>query len=208
MFWRSRAFSEYSASVRTFFGTLTIAPENDALLDALARIELCEKGTDFDTLTDAERFRVRCTVGGREITKYLKRVREGEKDRSYRDAFRYLFIAEPHQSDASSSLKKGRPHWHCLVHETDIARPLVLPHEFAVNSNGEPITDKYGNAFLSDTAFLKRQWKMGYSRFMLCQTPTAATYTTKYLTKEDTQVRIRASGNYGNGGSRDGVVVT
>lgn len=206
MFWRGRAFTEYQNAPRSFFGTLTVSPINDVMIDALARIELAERGTDFDVLTDAEKFRVRCVVGGREVTKYLKRLREGEAGREKPD-FRYLLVAEQHASAKSSELKRGRPHWHVLFHEVHGGAPLVTADEIAVNSEGVPIADKYGNWYVADTSFLRRQWHAGHSRMQLCGSPQAATYLTKYLTKEDLSVRIRASGRYGKtdegGGQND-----
>lgn len=200
LFWRGRAFSEYQTAFRSFFGTLTLTPENDVMIDALARVEQAEKGTDFDTVETVEQFRIRCEVGGREVTKWIKRLREGNTVHAP-PVFRYLLVAEAHNGSASSELKRGRPHWHVLLHETDVGAPLVLPHEFAVDKSGRPITDKYGNGYVSDTAFLKSQWKAGLSRFQLCGTPQAATYLTKYLTKDTSSVRIRASSRYGNTGA-------
>ena len=201
MFWSARAVAEYQSAVRTIFGTLTISPENDAIIDATARLEQAAMGTDFDRLDEAAKFRVRCAVGGREITKFIKRLRGSRPGDT--PQFRYLLVAEAHNGSTTSELKRGRPHWHCLIHETDASALLVLGGEWAKGKNGAPISDKYGNPSVADTAFLKRQWKLGFSSFALCQTPQAAAYVCKYLTKEDAQVRIRASGGYGGGRDQD-----
>lgn len=196
MQWRARAISEFRMAQRSLFGTLTVDPEHDAQIDALARLELSEAGVDFDRLSEAEKFIERCKIGGREITKYLKRLREGDT-RHDRPDFRYLLVAEAHNGVRTSELKRNRPHWHILLHEMDLSHPLVLPDEWATSANGVPLTDRYGNSQVGNSAFLKAQWRLGHSSFALCRTVQAAAYVCKYLTKEDAQVRIRASGRYG-----------
>lgn len=192
MFWSARALAEFNSAVRSLFGTLTVAPENDVMIDAIARIEQAEIGTDFDRLSDADKFRIRCAIGGREITKWIKRLRSTGAE------FRYLLVAEQHNGVNTSDLKKGRPHWHCLLHEVNASALLVQADEWSRRENGEVRTDKYGNSLVDDKSFLKGQWKLGHSSFALCRTPLAAGYICKYLTKEDMSIRIRASGRYGN----------
>lgn len=197
MFWAARAITEFQKSHTTFFGTLTLDPQRDVEIDALARIELSERGVDFDRdLTAAERFRVRTRYGGMEITRWLKRLREGDRFRE-KPQFRYLLIAEAHNGAKTSEAKRGRPHWHVLLHECTGDFRLVLPGEWMRKSNGQPATDQHGNPLVGDHAFLKQQWTYGLSRWALCRTPQAASYLCKYLTKEEARVRLRASFRYG-----------
>lgn len=113
---------------------------------------------------------------------------------------RYLLVAEAHASGKTSDLKRGRPHFHCLIHQAEGAQ-LVEPHEWARKPTGDVRSDKYGNPLVDDTAFLKREWKLGFSSFAMCRTPQAASYVCKYLTKEEAATRIRASFRYGSGGT-------
>lgn len=196
MFWAARATAEFNSASRTIFGTLTTTPERDVYVDALARLSLSEKGVDFDRLGPVDQFRERTRYAGLEITKYLKRLREGDARRGKAD-FRYLLIAEAHDSAATSDAKRGRPHWHVLFHEKEPNGALALPDEWAVTPDGLPATDKYGNPYLTKTAFLKKQWNWGHSSFALCRSPQAAAYLCKYLTKSETPGRVRASFRYG-----------
>lgn len=197
LFWQARAVDEWIKSPRTIFGTLTTTPNFDMEVDALARISLAEKGVDFDRdLNAVEQFRARVRIGGLEVTKFLKRIREGDANRG-RPRIRYLLVAEAHDGGRTSDTKRHRPHWHMLLHEQDKEGKLVLDHEWAVDPNGELRADKWGNPYLSNDSFLKSQWPHGHSSFALCSTPQAAGYLCKYLTKDETNVRIRASFLYG-----------
>lgn len=192
VFWQGRAFSEYNAAYRTIFGTLTVSPEWDYVLDQRAFVRLAERGVNFDDLPEGEKFCERVKEGGFEITDYLKRLR-GDRKAKRSPVFRYLLIAEAHSAHGA---KQGRPHWHVLFHETDEMRPLVLPDEWLKKADGSIRTDKHGNALVDNSAYIKRHWKLGFSSFALAGTVQAATYLCKYLTKE-ASVRIRASYLYG-----------
>lgn len=194
LMWRAKAFEEYSRSPRTYFGTLTTSPSFDLALDAEIQIAESARGVDFGRLTVPEQFNLRVKYGGQEVTRYLKRLR-GDSKAARRLAFRYLLIAEAHASKQTAGAKVGRPHWHVLFHETIKGGPLVMPDEFATGKSGIR-TDKYGNAYLADDAFLKRQWTAGHSRFQIAGSSQAATYVCKYLTKEANH-RIRCSFRYG-----------
>lgn len=191
MFWQARAVAEFQSAPRTLFGTLTVDPVYDVRIDATARLELAERGVDFDRLEDSSKFRARVKYGGREVTNWLKRLREGDT-RHAKPAFRYLLVAEVHKGASPESVKRGRPHWHVLLHECDMSVPLVNHDEWSGK------TDRYGNITVSDESFLKAQWRIGFSSFSHCRTPQAAGYLCKYLTKQDAQVRIRASFKYGH----------
>lgn len=198
MFWSARAVTEWTIAPTTLFGTLTLRPEKDVEVDALARVHLAERGVDFDRdLSRDEQFRARVKFAGLELTKFLKRVREGDVRRGRPD-IRYLLIAEAHNGALTSDAKRYRPHWHCLLHEQTKDARLVMPDEWARKPSGDLACDKYGNPYLSDASFLKRQWIYGYSTFALCRTPQAAGYLCKYLTKAELDTRIRASFRYGD----------
>lgn len=197
MFWQARAVDEWGRSPRTWFGTLTFRPDVDVHVDAEARLELHKKGVAFDELSPDEQFRTRVLVGGRRVTRFLKRLRENPSGRT---RFRYLLVAEAHKGATSSGVKANRPHWHCLLHEVANEAPLVAPDEIAHRANGAVLTDRHGNPVVADSSFLKRQWHDGFSSFALCRSPQAAGYLCKYLTKEESSVRIRASFRYGNPG--------
>lgn len=71
----------------------------------------------------------------------------------------------------SEAHKSGLPHYHILVHEVS---PL------------EQVGERT----------LRRQWKLGHSKFNLVEGTAAAGYVSKYLTK-DASARVRASVRYG-----------
>lgn len=101
--WRMRASAETSAALRTWFGTITLSPEEQFRLVASARANLRRAGTDYDDLSHDEQFRESCKLLVAHMQRYLKRLRkEG-------CVFRYLWVIERHKS--------GAPHVHILVHE-------------------------------------------------------------------------------------------
>lgn len=104
--WAARARAEISAAPRTWFGTLTLGPDQHRLMQLRATSRLAKGGTDFDALSDPQQFAERHHEIGVELTKWLKRVRKNS------DAtLRCLLVAEAH--------KNGLPHYHCLIHETE-----------------------------------------------------------------------------------------
>lgn len=103
--WALRARSEVLASLRTWFGTITLAPENHFRMLTQARQRLHRGGTVFEALSEREQFAERHRETSAEITKWLKRVRHHAKV-----PLRVLLVVERHKS--------GLPHYHCLVHET------------------------------------------------------------------------------------------
>lgn len=102
--WRFRAITELKASVRTWFGTLTLAPENQFRMTNLARTRLLKGGTKWEQLSEAERLQETCREITREFQKYMKRLRKKHS------GLRYLMVYEQHKS--------GLPHIHVLLHET------------------------------------------------------------------------------------------
>lgn len=108
--WRSRAEIETRLSPRTWFGTLTLSPEAQYKYGLRAALAAARYGADFEALDPADQFRRRHVEISKEITKYLKRIRERSGA-----LLRYLFVAEAHKS--------GLPHYHVLLHEVFIDRP-------------------------------------------------------------------------------------
>lgn len=102
--WTARANAESVVAVRNWFGTLTLRPEAHLHYANRARRRLSKQGVDFDALPFGEQFIERHREIGRELTKYVKRVRK-----ETRAQFRFIMVAEHHKS--------GLPHYHCLVHE-------------------------------------------------------------------------------------------
>lgn len=102
--WSFRAKNEVSLSVRTWFGTLTLSPENHHLYLSMARERMSAQDIDFDTLDPKDQFALRHQAIGVALTKWLKRIRKESGAR-----LRYLLVAEAHKS--------GLPHYHILVHE-------------------------------------------------------------------------------------------
>lgn len=151
--WRNRAIAETAHAPRTWFLTLTLNPDNRWRVDYLAS----KRCPEFSA--PEKQFRLRHSVISAELTKYLKRVRKESGA-----PLRYCLVAEAH--------KDGFPHYHLLVHETDLEKPVRH-------------------------AVLSKQWSMGYSNVKLVDDPRAAYYVAKYLNKSS-DARVRASLDYGN----------
>lgn len=109
--WAARALHETKVSIRTWFGTITLSPDEQVRAASRARMKLAAQGIDFDSLPRSEQFLLRHANIQPAITKWLKRVRKQSKAK-----FRYLLVAEHH--------KTGLPHYHILVHECDPATPV------------------------------------------------------------------------------------
>lgn len=109
--WTARAITETNTASRTWFGTLTLAPQ--ALFEALTRARRAKgrKGEDYDTLPFEQRFQLLASSIAPDITKYLKRVRAQASA-----PMRYLLVTESHKS--------GVPHFHLLVHEVLAEYPI------------------------------------------------------------------------------------
>lgn len=109
--WRLRAVSEAKAAVRTWFGTLTLSPEQHFRVSAACRIAAARNGDDFDKFDTERQFAARHACISREITLYLKRIRK-----ECAAEFKFCVVAEAH--------KTGLPHYHMLVHERDPLRSV------------------------------------------------------------------------------------
>lgn len=103
--WAARAEAEILASHRTWFGTLTLKPEQQFLALTRADVKATKRGVNFAALHSEERQLLINAAIASDITKYLKRVRH------HSGPFRYCCVCETHKS--------GDLHYHMLVHETD-----------------------------------------------------------------------------------------
>lgn len=114
--WNVRATYESQRAIRTWFGTLTFAPEYHQRALARARQRCSRQGFDYDTQTDEQKFAGLWRELSKLVTLYIKRLRKGDASRKmYPAQFRYLLVVEAH--------KTGLPHAHMLVHETDAEYP-------------------------------------------------------------------------------------
>lgn len=102
--WRMRAQAELRVATRTWFGTLTLRPDEHyrALLRALKRAN--ERQSDFELRSEAEKFAMRVSASSPDIRDFMKRVRFESGAR-----LRFILVAEAHKS--------GLPHFHMLLHE-------------------------------------------------------------------------------------------
>lgn len=106
--WRMRAIAVVKQSNRTWFGTLTLNPDQHFRVAAACRIAAARNGDDFDMFPPERQFAERHRCISREITLYLKRLRK------YSGAeIKFLCVVEAH--------KTGLPHYHMLVHEVKAA---------------------------------------------------------------------------------------
>lgn len=114
-YWRKAATFEMQRSAllgaRTWFGTLTLAPEHhaEALYRAYARVGGIAA---WGQLTPEQQFAERHTSVSASLTKSVKRLRKEVGVRS----LRYLIVCEAHKS--------GLPHYHMLLHETSALLPI------------------------------------------------------------------------------------
>lgn len=103
--WAARARQRIAAHSRTWMVTLTASP--DAHFRMLCQAEVAARRSSVNPAewSDAERFAARWQEFGKEVTKWLKRMR------SSGSSFVYLQVVEAHAS--------GLPHVHLLVHENN-----------------------------------------------------------------------------------------
>ncbi len=109
--WAARAVAETRNSARTWFGTLTLTPDWQYRMLCQAIADRRARAVEFETLSPEQQFIARHETIAREITKYLKRVRQQSEA-----PLRFLLVAEKHKS--------GLPHYHILVHERDHMKPV------------------------------------------------------------------------------------
>lgn len=155
--WRTRALEETRLSTRTWFGTLTVRPEEHFRALSMARSGQAKQGIDFDRLPEDERFVLLVKEHGKELTKYVKRLRKNSKA-----PIRYLIVAEKHKS--------GMPHFHMLLHERGVAvKHKLLSTEWRIGfekwrltSPLEPKSALYLCKYLSKTLAARVRASQGY----------------------------------------------
>lgn len=197
MFWMERAIEEYESAQRTWMGDLTASPEHHYAMEVRMLERLSDERIEIASLTDRQLFQFRAQEFGREITLWLKRVREAiaERNEGKRPVFRYLIVAERHEDDPESAVY-GKPHFHFLLHEQPGSSLLCEPHE---RWHGRVKTNagRWREAtFMSDNSLVRKQWKLGFTRVELCSGHKAAWYVCKYVSEEMSS-RPRASFRYG-----------
>lgn len=103
--WTARACTESALAARTWFGTLTFGPDarvrHQYESDRFVQQTRCQP---WSALSTSEQFPYLVDSCGKEVTRWLKRVRKNSEAR-----LRYLLVAEAH--------KDGFPHFHLLLHE-------------------------------------------------------------------------------------------
>lgn len=106
--WTARALQESNAAERTWFGTLTVRPEDRFRLRMKAELRAKKRGWEpLAEMDPDEAFKKVVDEHNREITLFFKRVRKESAAR-----LKYLLVAEKHKS--------GDPHFHLLLHEQSI----------------------------------------------------------------------------------------
>ena len=107
--WAARGCTEVLLSDRTWFGTLTLAPEWQFKALVSARSAARQRAVDWDELDEEEQFKRVDRQIAVELKRWLDRVRKRV------GPIRYLVVCERHKS--------GLPHYHCLLHEKGVTAP-------------------------------------------------------------------------------------
>lgn len=102
--WSARARHEIGMSYRTWMVTLTLSPEQHSRTMYRLHSDLSSRRVPTGEISADDIFRLRAGEFGKEVTKWLKRLRAAGGH------LRYLSVVEAHKS--------GLPHVHLLVHET------------------------------------------------------------------------------------------
>jgi hypothetical protein len=123
--WRYRCQNELSGAPRTWFVTLTFRPEEHYRAKCAVHLRLLARSSTWEETSEDEKFRLLATECGKEITRYLKRLRKGGA------RVRYCLVVESHQS--------GLPHFHMLLHEVSEDHPVR--HRL--------LADKWGAGFIN-----------------------------------------------------------
>lgn len=108
LIWAYRAEREIERAPRTWFGTLTLNPDNHVRMNWIAATKI----GDFWSAPRAKKFELVSREIGRELTLTLKRLRKNTGS-----SFRYLAVTEIHDSEKTSEAMRGNAHLHVLLHE-------------------------------------------------------------------------------------------
>lgn len=134
--WTYRAQAEMAGAWRTWFGTLTLRPEEHYRMLCAARLRLEAAGVSFETLSQEEQFKERHNQICRELTLWFKRVRKASGAK-----LRYILVAEAHKS--------GLPHYHCLIHEVTEhgqVRHKTLSEQWSLGFTNFKLVDEHPKA--------------------------------------------------------------
>lgn len=102
--WATRGQLELVAAKRSWFGTLTVRPEERFRARLRADAACDKRGVRWSDLSDSEQFAEIAKVLRGDFQRYLKRVRKASRAR-----IRYCMTTEAHAD--------GFPHLHLLLHE-------------------------------------------------------------------------------------------
>lgn len=158
--WRLRSYAEYQNAARTWFGSLTLSPEQHSRVTMACQAYALKNGDDFDAMSPDRQFAMRHKCINREITLYLKRVRK------YSGAdIRFVCVVEAHKS--------GLPHYHILIHESNPANPVrhaLLKEQWRVGfSDFKLVTSKaaagYVTKYLSKSSMARVRASLDYGNF-------------------------------------------
>lgn len=105
--WRSRARNEYLYSHRTWFGTLTVSPENHQRAYMEACLRAYQSGIDPGEWSFKEEALERDSALYPEVQLWWKRIRKESRVK-----MKYICVTE-----FSSDHQNGHPHFHLLIHE-------------------------------------------------------------------------------------------
>lgn len=166
--WTARAIDELKGARRTWFCTLTVSPEHRLRLRLRAeKAHLRASRETISSLEPAEQFRLQANELGKEVTLWLKRVREASPG-----LLRYLLVTEHHKS--------GDPHCHLLLHEQgDPVTKRVLESRwrlghshFRLVDQGDPRAAYYACKYLAKEALTRIRASSRYGRTALVRSVT------------------------------------
>lgn len=168
--WYHRAKLETQLAPRTWFVSATY--NDDTLFQRTVAAErTCrKKGLDWDALSAEERFKHVLRECSRDVTLFLKVLRERCKA-----PMRYICVAE---RDSSGERGNMHPHFHLLIHQETVV-PITHSHFTGRNMKPRAIP----------------AWRCGFASYKLAD-DQAPGYVAKYISKDAT-ARVRASGAYG-----------
>lgn len=159
--WRLRAMAEYRAAPRTWFGSLTLNPQQHSNVTNACRLVAMRNGDDFDTFSPEAQFALRDRAIYREVKLYLKRMRTASGA-----SIRFLCVAEAH--------KNGLPHYHMLVHEAGNTpiRHALLSGQWRIGFSqwklvADPRAAGYVTKYLSKSAMARVRASAAYGNTSL-----------------------------------------
>lgn len=168
--WTARGVDEVTASTRTWFGTLTVRPEDRFMLRVKARARTHDRASKpFDQMNRSEQFGELAWHLGRECTTFLKRVRAQSAA-----PLRYLLVYEAHKS--------GDPHAHILIHEQGVpVTKQLLERQWKLGfshwrlTGDDPRAAFYACKYLSKEALTRVRASLRYGQPTLVRQSTKRT---------------------------------